>query len=113
MLDQQHLAAQRAHDLATLVAYREDLLQNRRAADDGGRRDLIAHATVEQRAEDHRRFFAGHGAADCDGQRIRARHRDRLCLGDDDHLVVGASKQDRVGMGQVRQQRQVASHLVQ
>ena len=106
VLDQQHLAAQRADDLAALVADGEDLLQDRRAADDR-RGDLVARAPVEQDAEDQRRLLAGHAATERDRQRVRAGHGYRLRLGDDDHLVAGAGEEHGIGVGQVGQQRQV------
>ena len=65
VLDEQHLAAHRADQLAALVADSEHLLKHGRAANDGGV-DLVAPA-VEEHPEHLRRFLARHPAPD--GQR--------------------------------------------
>ena len=74
VLDQQHLAAQRADDLAALVADREDFLQHGRAANHR-RGHLVADVAVEQHPKDERRLVARHGATDRHRQRVRARAR--------------------------------------
>jgi hypothetical protein len=102
VLDQQHLAAQGADDLAALVAHRKHLLQHGGAADHG-RGDLMARALVEQDAVDQRRLLTRHRPADAHGQRVRTGHRDRLRLRHDDDVVVGTREEHRVGVRQVGQ----------
>ena len=107
VLDDQHLAAQRADDFAALVAYSEHFLQDR-CATDHRRRHLIAGTALEEHAVDERRFVTRHGAANRHWQRVGAGYGHRLRLRHDHGLVFGTGEQDGIGVRQVGQERQVA-----